>query len=226
MFATRSWQEFLRYRSVSKMWLHVPILEFMRPRLDKLTDHGCVNLSNIDTSLQYLHLKGCYLTDAGLRDLAKLPSLLTFIFRGLDTVAVTSNGLQALGKLKKLKALFLENVCLKEHHGLSLQFVAELESLRKFMIFKSRIMDVGFQGLRREGKINIKTFVLWECADYVTTPALLHLVRRLNKLELFSAKFSEHDICISTILRALPDPHSVKIFIVPRSVFECSTRHK
>ena len=63
MFATRSWQEFLRYRSVSKMWLHVPILEFMRPRLDKLTDHGCVNLSNIGTSLQYLHLKGCYLTD-------------------------------------------------------------------------------------------------------------------------------------------------------------------
>lgn len=234
-FATQSLEDFLRYRSVNTTWVHVPVLFFLRPRLGKLNDPGCMALANICNSLScyisdigydslwYLELNGCFVTDAGLRELARLPSLLTFIFHARNDVAVTSYGLQALGDLKKLNGLFLANVCFTEPHGLSLYFLTKLQNLQKLVIFKSKITDTSFQGLRRNGQMNIKSFVLWECSGLVTTRHLVRMVRRLNKLEFFSAKFYRSDICVATLLNALPETRSVKLFYIPQSTFDCST---
>ena len=200
-FATRSLKnDFFTYMGVCTKWhrcsVNHPVLQFLRPTLNKLKDRDCLTLSESCKSLRFLHLRcdtRC-ITDKGLRALTRLSSLLYFTLSATSVNqsigTVTSNGLQALGDLTQLKHLYIGNVCRGEWHGLKLGFVTKLKCLQKLYLDGSKITDVGLAGM--EGTSSLTTLSMLNCHGTITTAALLRVVRHLNKLQKFAPAVREH----------------------------------
>ena len=215
MFATQSLQkDFFVYKTVCKKWqqfsLEAPALCILEPQFTELTDRGCVILSESCKSLRFLHLFQCDITDMGLRALARLPFLATLYL--LESMTVTSEGIQALGALTQLKELNIGDVCQEEEHGLKLDFVRKLKGLTKLRLYNLKITDVGLAGLK--GMTSLVSLFLLGCHGSVTTPAILSALQHLDKLQSFTSLFHDEFIAghidIGKILSVLPKPRSLE----------------
>ena len=175
--------------------------------------------------LRFLDLQWSSVTDTGVRALAALSALshLTLNVCGKDG-PLTSDAMQALGALGQLEELSVYGACQTEEHGLKLDFVAGLKSLRELQLDNSRISDAGLAAL--EGMSHLRELSLVCCTGNFTTSGL-RVLRSLTGLQEIAIEMEESvdlqidDVALTQILvglRSLQNIHLGYIRVSDASV--------
>jgi Leucine-rich repeat (LRR) protein len=118
------------------------VVSFANTKGRNVTDAGLKELARLK-SLQTLFLSETNVTDTGMKELAGLKSLQTLI---LDGTKVTDAGLKELAGLKSLQGLNLTGTKVTDA---GLKELAGLKSLQSLLLLDMKVTDAGVAELRK-----------------------------------------------------------------------------
>ena len=161
----------------------------------KISDAGLKEVAKLPnlTSLDLMYCK--QITDAGLKELVKLKELATLILTGTK---ITDTGLKEVIQLKQLEVLYLRSAQISDA---GLKELAKLSNLRMLDLGTSQITDAGLKEVAKLQQLKELRLDGTEATD----AGLSKLVKLqlLTTLNLLDTKVTKE--CVAELQKALPD---------------------
>ena len=139
-------------------------------------------------------LSGTQITDAGLKDLAKLQNLTSLMLNGTKT---SDEGLKEVAKLQQLEQLYLSNTRITDA---GLKDVAKMQKLTILHLVNTKITD---EGLKEVAKLQELEWLFLD-GTQTTDEGLKEMAKlqKLERLDLFSTKITKAGV--AELKKALP----------------------